>query len=501
MLVADDAVPGGERTKLLDLGIAKLRDEVVPLTRTEHQPGTQPYMSPEACAGDRSLDGTADVYSLGCVLYELICGRTPFAAEDGGNVMIKHLQQRPQSPRIYVPTLPQAIEHFVLDLLEKDPSARPSASGAVSRLHSLRYNPQTSVSMITKWRRRPSGTPLALGLGMPILALLALLLLSLWKLGWPPFRPTNMVLIPGGTFAFGSSQAEKQWAMTLARQFDAQTRNKDKYQNALKEIIVRESSPTDVTLVKFWADRHEVTNEQFGDFLFYYQKHGYLEFRNKCPNANGTEVESKDHCAYDSENRPYKRFSQDVQYGGIVYSENNVTVNPALKHDPVVYVSWHAASAYCHHYGKRLPTEVEWEYMASQGKSRAFPWGNDMPICSLAVLERRPARTGNGATIENTSLRFDACNSDGHQPLLEPVGSTAHDRTGWDVYDLGGNAQEWTADRFPADDRNRPIERVVRGGGWNQDFLAARASARFKANENLMVRALGFRCVKDISSR
>jgi serine/threonine protein kinase len=77
-LVRDDEVVGGERVKVLDFGIAKLAGEVHASrvkTRTGAIMGTPIYMSPEQCRGTGAVDARADIYSLGCILFEMTCAR------------------------------------------------------------------------------------------------------------------------------------------------------------------------------------------------------------------------------------------------------------------------------------------------------------------------------------------------------------------------------------------------------------------------------------------
>lgn len=497
MLVADDAVPGGERTKLLDLGIAKLLDEVVPLTRTEHQPGTQPYMSPEACAGDRSLDGKADVYSLGCVLYELLCGRPPFAAADGGNLMIKHLQQRPQSPRIHVPTLPPAIEHFVLDLLEKDPSARPNASDAVRRLQSLRQKPQTAVSLITRWRRRPGGAPLALRVGMPLLALLALLLFSMWKIGWPPFRPTNMVLIPGGTYVRGTSLDIQHRILEQADALDRQSspsEAKDKYRKSAELSLKRELQDT-VTVRWFWIDQYEVTFSDFARYLNNGLASGEFSLVPCRRNIERPGQKPPSDCVYTTGPRtlPLQDLRGNTRLAGLqAGADNRVLVRAGFEQRPAVAMSWYAAKQYCETQGRRLPTQEEWEFTASNGKTTLYPWGDLEPSCEHAALERQLP-----TAPLSPELIFSACRRIEDGPYLPLIGSLPKDRNRWQVYDLGGGAQEWTSSLFTVIGGTEVTEYVLRGGAWNSDRLMARAASVSRAAATDMMSGVGFRCAKD----
>ncbi|HEV8320821.1 MAG TPA: serine/threonine-protein kinase, partial [Myxococcota bacterium] len=97
ILVPDPDHPGEERVKILDFGIAKLAEDGSRggATKTGAVLGTPLYMSPEQADGARNVDPRADIYALGVVTYEALCGRPPFVAEGYGHVMAMHLMQAP----------------------------------------------------------------------------------------------------------------------------------------------------------------------------------------------------------------------------------------------------------------------------------------------------------------------------------------------------------------------------------------------------------------------
>lgn len=129
-LVPDSELPSGERVKLLDFGIAKLTYEVGAAghTQTGTIMGTPTYMSPEQCRGAGTVDQRADLYSLGCVAYEMLCGRPPFIAEGPGDVLARHLCCEPSPLRSHRPDIPVEIEEIVLRLLKKEPRDRYRAA-------------------------------------------------------------------------------------------------------------------------------------------------------------------------------------------------------------------------------------------------------------------------------------------------------------------------------------------------------------------------------------
>jgi serine/threonine-protein kinase len=128
-LVKDPEVAGGERTKLLDFGIAKLTSDHRVKTRTSAMMGTPIFMSPEQCRGAGHVDQRSDVYSLGCVLFTLLVGRPPFDAEGAGDIIAMHLREPPPPPSSVLPGLPPAVDQLVLRCLAKDREQR-FASGA-----------------------------------------------------------------------------------------------------------------------------------------------------------------------------------------------------------------------------------------------------------------------------------------------------------------------------------------------------------------------------------
>jgi eukaryotic-like serine/threonine-protein kinase len=127
-LIPDPAIPGYQRVKVLDFGIAKLLGDLS--ASSVHTVagtvfGTPPYMSPEQCRGNGAqLDGRSDVYSLGIMLYEMLCGKTPFCGAGLGDVMMMHLTTEPLPPSQLRPDLPPALERVILTALAKRPADR-----------------------------------------------------------------------------------------------------------------------------------------------------------------------------------------------------------------------------------------------------------------------------------------------------------------------------------------------------------------------------------------
>ncbi|HEV8321121.1 MAG TPA: serine/threonine-protein kinase [Myxococcota bacterium] len=126
-IVPDPENPGRERIKVLDFGIAKLSEEAGGMgkkTRTGALLGTPAYMSPEQCEGAGYVDHRSDIYSMGIMLYEMLCGQVPFMAEGFGKILAMHMHADPMPPRALDPRIPEAVEDVVLQMLVKDKAQR-----------------------------------------------------------------------------------------------------------------------------------------------------------------------------------------------------------------------------------------------------------------------------------------------------------------------------------------------------------------------------------------
>lgn len=132
--------------KLSDFGLARDNDATA-LTQTGHAQGTFAYMAPEIIRG-KPISHKSDLYSLGCMMFELLTGQRPFSAESPAEVFYQHIEKIP--PRVSTLALdcPIWLESLVAQLLEKDPARRPLDAQTVGRaLQEVQDKVATQASM------------------------------------------------------------------------------------------------------------------------------------------------------------------------------------------------------------------------------------------------------------------------------------------------------------------------------------------------------------------
>lgn len=130
-LTEDPSAGSGQAqtAKIGDFGLAVALDRSR-LTMEGMMVGTVAYMAPEQALG-RQPDARSDLYSLGCVVYEMVTGRAPFLGDDPVAIISQHINTAPVAPSWHNPEVPRALESLVLRLLAKDPNERPENAAAI----------------------------------------------------------------------------------------------------------------------------------------------------------------------------------------------------------------------------------------------------------------------------------------------------------------------------------------------------------------------------------
>jgi formylglycine-generating enzyme len=258
------------------------------------------------------------------------------------------------------------------------------------------------------------------------------------------------VLVGGGTFHMGVA------ASSIS---DLRSRYSVSFPGSFENEIPEHP----VTISSFRMDPREVTNEQFSKFVAARPEWGF------------------------------DRLPPELQNGQYLKHWKNGTYPEGQGGHPVVFVTWHAAQAFCRWAGGRLPTEAEWEYAARAGGDSEFPWGEELPTPEQANYRG----SGLGTTM--------------------PVGTYPPNSLG--LYDMAGNVWEWVLDEWQptysaeprvdpiaggdvADDKLRAIQgrRAIRGGSFAGASVNLRTRWRDSHVVSNAVEFVGFRCVYPVGS-
>lgn len=169
------AEPGKSATaKVLDFGLSKLlgSNNAGKLTRTGEVVGDPRYMSPEQCQGQR-LDERSDIYSFGCLMYEVLSGVWPFERDDAVAIMQCHLSHQPESFARRL-GLPLALEAICFTAMSKSPNDRFESFDALSKhLKDVLANPNLTIAMPSRHGARPKLAIRPLALASVLISIVA----------------------------------------------------------------------------------------------------------------------------------------------------------------------------------------------------------------------------------------------------------------------------------------------------------------------------------------
>ena len=150
----DNVVLTGGSAAVIDFGIAKAisasratSEDGSNLTQVGTSIGTPTYMAPEQAAADPSADHRADIYSFGCMAYELLAGRPPFAGLAPQKLLAAHMGTKPTSILELRADTPHQLAQLVMKCLEKDPDDRPQNASDISHILDAVSTGETTVSL------------------------------------------------------------------------------------------------------------------------------------------------------------------------------------------------------------------------------------------------------------------------------------------------------------------------------------------------------------------
>jgi len=287
-----------------------------------------------------------------------------------------------------------------------------------------------------------------------------------------------MVYVPAGEFVMGNSAEDA-------------SENCQKVESDCKELSFKdESPPHTVFLDGFWIDQTEVTNEMFVKFLNSVSQSTIID-------GDGS-VLYDNHFIYDLNCLTCSDWKEQISWDG-----KRFTVTPDYEKHPVVLVSWYGASNYCRWADRRLPTEAEWEKVASwneiEQEKFVYPWGNVFDGQRLNFCDR------------NCSYeRSDKTADDGYKDTA-PVGNYLSGASSYGALDLAGNVSEWVADWFSIDYYStspyiNPLAvsplglddmHTIRNGSWKSSGIDVRSTSRTNGAASGASNSTGFRCAMD----
>lgn len=259
-LVHRDIKPGNvlleaqaSRALLTDFGLVRALDDAT-LTHSAVLAGTPDFMSPEQARGE-AVDHRSDLFSLGSVMYTMLCGVRPFQAPDAMAVMNRICHTEIPSPAGRDARIPKAVSDLVMELLEKQPNRRPQSAVALrDRLRTElrrgdRPGKRKSARVLRQFKRHPTGSWLIVGCVFALATCLAAWPLGMW--------PTERSVPPVPTFGAdreaassanaGKSQSESYYLENdEMRRFDAQIRSVEREVEMLRSGFPtpRETAPT-----------------------------------------------------------------------------------------------------------------------------------------------------------------------------------------------------------------------------------------------------------------
>ena len=471
-----------------DFGIARHIDAA---TMTLIGAGSPAYMAPELVRGQEPTP-QSDIYSLGIVLYEMLTGgerpftgdKTTITGSTAEKVRWEQVRLSPESPRKHNKNISSEMEAVVLQCLEKKQGKRFTSAvallsvlvgdtGQLEKKPSRRMKQQAQKKdLIQKRKIKPTQRQSAdrrekkpiwqrwyLWAGLvaaTVVILLTQITLPVIEIPVPPTETPPATAIPTRTpppahtptsQATSTPNPNLGIGSTFISEVDGMRMMfvpEGEFLMGSEDGFGDESPQHRVYLDAYWIDQTEVTNVVY----------------KQCVNNGACDLIGSSY--------------------GDIYNNGNDYSNY-----PVVNVSWYDANAYCQWVGRRLPTEAEWEKAARGDDGRTYPWGENIS-CSQA--------------------NYWDCNEFLNTSPVGYYGDVGASPYG--AYDMAGNVWEWVADWYDKDYYdNSPVEnpfntnesgvRVLRGGSWFNDGLAARSVDRRTSVRLLTIYRLhqiGFRC-------
>ncbi len=393
-------IDGEGCAKLADFGIARILREDG-MTKTDETPGTYAYMSPEQAQLKRqkTIDGRADVYSLGVVLYEALTGMPAFTGSSAAEVLAAVLSRDPRPVRAVNRHIPRDLETIAHKAMEKSPDRRYSSAGHMAAdLRSwlaglpILARPAGPVRVAGRWVKRHRRFVVAAAIVM-LIALTAMLGMNQrqqWRMNHCAIEVTGDApgaLVYARRFAEASCEPGER-ALLGAMPVGATWLEGGLYRievvrddGAFEEIDVWLDGFGEVTPVAIaFAHAAAARGDDFESSMALVPEG---EYRVGYPGGDGYEAEQALHVdafwidLHEVTNAQFSQFVRETNRAMPGPDQwRDLSEDPQWANHPTTGVSWDDALAYAHWAGKRLPTRVEWEAAARFPDGRLYPWGN-----------------------------------------------------------------------------------------------------------------------------
>ncbi len=498
-----------------DFGIAKQLQNTTATTSTGTALGTFGYMSPEQAQGARTVDGRADVYALGVILYEMLTGRQPYTADTPVALALQHMTAPIPPLNAARLGLPAELDVIVLRALAKRPEDRYASAEDLAQAMLSVYSPSTVTSSVPTTpasSNRPT-VPAAGGAQSSRPTVRAGERLALPRLLTAGGVVVTILLVGLALTFYLTNQSSRTAAATTTAQVVALAQT-----GAAESVIAAASrvtptpSPTltpsplpsetalpiptatdTPTPTPTIAPGAVLTSTVDGMVLRYVPAGEFYMGSSRQTDPDAVKNEQPQRSVFvnafwiDQTEVTNAQFETCVTAGVCTQPTSSRYVDPRYGNYPVVTVTWFQASDYCAWAGRRLPTEAEWEKAArGTGSKRIWPWGNNAPNGRLANYNKSQTNT-------------------------VAVGSYPGGASPYGALDMAGNAWEWVSDYYAEDyyqttseagintDPTGPKEgffRVTRGGAYLSDATYIRLAVRLETSPVRVAGYIGFRCVR-----
>jgi len=495
--------------RISDLGFAKLlhSDASTPMSVSGGIVGTPSYMAPEIWLGYEVSPAT-DIYSLACIMVEMLTGERLFGGERAPEVMLKHFEplQLPES-------LPEEWKAVLKAALEKKPEDRiQSARDFLEQLkqadqgESLPDKKSEAIKKPAIEEPSPDYDP------REVQHLLQRLLDS--HPGEMVFEPDKDEVKPTDGSAEASANPEalineqdaldgdSSGSQITKEESLGETENREKGKRNTKSdlFVVIGMMAVIFGLIIYSAWKSSTSTapatrvRQLDGMERVYVPAGNFIMGSKAGDPNAWSDEKPERTVYldaywiDKYEVNNGQYQQCVEAGKCTiphksYSTTRHSYYGNLSYDnfPVIFVAWHQAKAYCEWVGGDLPTEAQWEKAARGTDGREYPWGNQEPDYSYANYW--------GNAIRDT----------------DAVKSYEEGKSPYGVMNMSGNVSEWVndwyADKYDETDNTNPQgpdsgnNRAVRGGSFVDREWNIQSADRMLKYPNGWYISVGFRCV------